>query len=78
MIVDARLPQSAPSDSTAALAGELGVGFGILAAEAPPRTATGACWRAWRCLGSDRGHTRKAARWFEPLAAAERHCLIRP
>ena len=79
VIVDAAFLKRAERDSFAALAGELGVGFGILAAEAPPEELR-------RRLLARRGDASEATvailerqlEWFEPLAAAERHCLIRP
>lgn len=79
VIVDAAFLKRAERGSFTALASELEVGFGILATEAPPEELR-------RRLLARHGDASEATvailerqlEWFEPLAAAERHCLIRP
>lgn len=79
VIVDAAFLKRAERDSFAALAAELGVGFNILATEAPPE-------ELHRRLLARSGDASEATvailerqlEWFEPPAAEERRCLIRP
>ena len=78
VIVDAAFLKRVERDSFATLAREPGVGFGILATEAPPEELR-------RRLLARRGDASEATvailerqfGWFEPLTAAERHCLLR-
>ena len=79
VIVDAAFLKRAERDSFAALAAELGVGFKILATEAPPE-------ELHRRLLTRRGDASEATvailerqlTWFEPPGAEEHACVIRP
>ncbi len=79
VIVDAAFLKRAERDSFAALAAELGVGFGILATAAPPEELR----RRLLARSGDASEATVAIlerqfEWFEPLAAEERRCLIHP
>jgi aminoglycoside phosphotransferase family enzyme/predicted kinase len=77
VIVDAAFLKRAERDSFAALAAEFGVGFSILATEAPPDELR-------RRLRARRGDASEATvdvlerqfEWFEPLSAAERAVAV--
>jgi predicted kinase len=79
VIVDAAFLKRAERDSFAALAAELGVGFKILATEAPPE-------ELHRRLLTRRRDASEATvailerqlTWFEPPGAEEHACVIRP
>ena len=79
VIVDAAFLKRAERDSFAALAAELGVGFGILATEAPAEELR----RRLLVRSGDASEATVAVlerqlEWFEPPDADERRCLIRP
>jgi len=79
VIVDAAFLKRAERDSFAALAAELGVGFNILATEAPPEELR----RRLLARSSDASEAtvvilERQFGWFEPLAEEERRCLIHP
>jgi len=79
VIVDAAFLKRAERDSFAALATELGVGFNIIAAEAPAEELR----RRLRARSGDASEATVAVLerqldWFEPLGEAERACAITP
>ena len=79
VIVDAAFLKRAERDSFAALAAELGIAFAILATEAPPEELR----RRLLARSGDASEATVAIldrqlEWFEPPAAEERRCLIRP
>lgn len=79
VIVDAAFLRRAERAEFAALAARLGVGFNILATEAPPEELR----RRLRARSGDASEATVAVldrqlEWFEPLVAEERACLIRP
>lgn len=79
VIVDAAFLKRAERGGFAALAAELGVGFSILATEAPPEELR----RRLLARSGDASEAtvavlEKQMAWFEPLDVHERRCLIRP